>query len=350
MDNKENNIDELLDEYKQQKAKHEEEFEPLKPPVLSERQKQTAEKPKKEKKQKEKKKKREKKPINKSKIKKALKKILLVIVIICVSVGIVFGVIGIVNAAKTSYLKPYKAKYPDVDFPIGIQEKFCEYYGENPNTAGFIDIADLSYSEYILSDNNGINPVIDRANSRMELDFNTVVYLTSNLVDLEGKYSTKESYLSSDQRIKYSTLYDDYEFNIIGAFYTNKNPEDDMDYCFPYNLTQEMTDKSFDAYTDRLYHRFLYDTGYMITKDDKLITVCTKSDFMPNFRFIVVGVLNGEKMTAASNNDNVHYPQAWYDKNNKVNTYRFASKWYPEIYTKDGESTSCQSIEDFTKF
>ena len=70
---------------------------------------------------------------------------------------------------------------------------------------------------------------------------------------------------------------------------------------------------------------------------------------MPDFYFVVVGILDGEKVNFGTANDNVHYPQIWYDKNKKQNSYRFASKWYPEIYNND-EETSLQSANDFTKF
>lgn len=374
MENKDNNnlIDDLLKDYGEQKKTHESNFGKIEKepapldalPVIEKRVQQTeeekphrklklpkpkkpAEKPKKEKI------KKERKPVNKEKLKAAFKKVMLVILIIAIIIGLVFAGIGIVKYAKAAYLKPYKEKYPGVEFPVGIEERFCDYYGENPTTAGYIEIEDIGLKEYILSDNNGKNPVLDKANSRKGLDFNTVVYLNGKN-DLEKIYAAGKGYLAATQKISYSTLYEDYSFNIIGAYYTNSKPEDDSGYVFPYNLTKDMTEKSLNSFTDRLYHRFLYNAdayleNSIITNDSKLITICTKTDFMPDFYFVVVGILDGSRIETATDNQNIHYPQAWYDKNGTENIYRFASKWYPEIMVNT-EETSKQSAEDFTKF
>lgn len=378
MENKEKDIiDELLKDYGAQKKAHEDNFgeigkEPASlsnlPNVENKIQTDKAEeapkkqrlpkikkpekKPKPEKIKKEKIKK-ERKPVDKAKLKAVLKKILLVIIIIAVIIGLVFAGMGIVKYAKSAYLKPYKEKYPGVEFPVGIQERFCDYYGENPSAAGYISIEDAGTDSYILFENNGTNPVLDTANAGKKLDFNTVVYL-NEANNLEKAYSTASAYLSSTQKINFSTLYDDYSFNVIGAYYTNSKPEDDSGYVFPYNLTENMTDESLEQFTDRLYHRFLYnaDTYLMnsiITQESKLITVCTKTTYMPDFYFVVVGILDGNKIETASDNQKIHYPQAWYDKNGGENIYRFASKWYPEIILNK-EETSKQSAEDFTKF
>ncbi len=285
------------------------------------------------------------------KIKKS--KALSALFIIVVAAAVALCSVGIVNFAKTAYLRPYMHKYPSVSFPEGIEERFCDYYGQHPETVGYIEIPDASYSEYILSENNHLNPVLDKSNVRKGLDFNTVVYLTSPQADIESCYAASGNYLKSTQKVTYSTLYESYDFNIIGTFYTNSNPEDDLNYCFPYNVTKEMTAKSLEAYTDRLYHRFLYNTDYEISSDDKLITICAKTDFMPDMLFVAVGVLDGDTQTTANENNAVHYPQVWYDQNNKTNIYRFASKWYPQIKTTDengAESVSQQSSEEFTKF
>lgn len=297
--------------------------------------------------------KKERKPINKEKIKAVFKKIGIVFVIIAVIVGLVFAGIGIFRYAQSAYLKPYKEKYPDVEFPVGIEERFCDYFGENPTTVGYISIDDIGYENYILADNNGENPMLDDSNNIKNPDFNTVVYLNGKN-DLEKTYATAQAFQNSSKTIKFSTLFDDYNFSVIGAYYTNADPEDDNGYVFPYNLTKDMTADSFEQFTDRLYHRFLYNAqAYLengvITAESRLITVVTKTDFMPNYYFAVVGVLDGRPIDAAEPSKNVHYPQSWYTKNGTENIYRFASKWYPEIIIND-EQTSKQSAENFTKF
>lgn len=361
---KDNLIDELLKDYNEQKKAHEDNFGSINempaPPQMRSESDSPAEcgvhdenphprrvrRPRRTEK-------KERKPIDKAKMKAVFKKIGIVIVIIAVIIGLVFAGIGIFRYAQSAYLKPYKEKYPDVEFPVGIEERFCDYFGENPTAVGYISIGDIGYENYILSDNNGENPVLDGNNAANDLDFNTVVYLNGKN-DLEKTYATAQAFQASSKTIQFSTLFDDYTFSVIGAYYTNANPEDDNGYVFPYNLTKNMTQDSLEQFTDRLYHRFLYNAqtylaNGVITNENKLITVVSKTDFMPNFYFVVVGVLDGKQIEAAEPSKNIHYPQVWYTKNGTENIYRFASKWYPEIIIND-EQTSKQSAENFAKF
>ena len=348
------NIDDILKDFNKQKQEHIERFGELLPPEESNRQREmkaARETPKIEKSSDEKKSKKEK---NRHKIKrpakKTVKKVLICIISVLAAAGIAGGVFGIFRYSQTAYLKPYREKYPRIDFPVGIQERFCDDYAKNTSMAGYIEIPDCEYESYVLSKITTA-PYIDASNSLKELDFNTVIYFTENAPELERAYSSASAYSASTQSIKFSTLYEDYEFTVIGAFYTNSSPADDSDYCFPYNVTKDMTAKSLNGYTDRLKHRFLYNTEYAITAEDRLITLAVKSDFMPDFRFIVVGALNAAKQAEVKENKRVHYPQIWYDKSNQTNPYRFAEKWYPEIIIneKTGE-TKKQSASDFTKF
>jgi hypothetical protein len=113
-----------------------------------------------------------------------------------------------------------------------------------------------------------------------------------------------------------------------------------------------LTQKSFDYYVDSIEHRRLYDTGYEFSFDDSYLTLSVDSDFMENFKFVVLCVKvkpsKFEKSTTATVNDDVHYPQVWFDQNDKTNSYRFSSKWYPEIYTdiESGKTTKL-TADDF---
>lgn len=259
------------------------------------------------------------------------------------------GIYAAVDYQKTAYLRPYQEQYPNVLFPQGIREEYCEAYAQNPNITGRLSVPGCGFESYVAQGGAGALPLLDYANSAGGLDFNTVIYIDSDKCDLEKAYANADSYLKSDQKITYSTLYEDYEFYVIGAFYTNTLPFDDSDYVFPYNVTQRMTPLSFGDYADRLYHRFLYDSGYRLDYDgDKLLTLSVPSDFMPHFEFVVVCALGAGEQSQAQENNSVHYPQAWYDEHDMQNPYRFASKWYPVIYTDDTrEETSQQSEKDY---
>lgn len=347
------NIDDILKEYGKQKRQHIERFGDIEPPEKSERQK-AAEKaetgrPAENGISKKKEKRKYKRPEFKRPDKKSAKKIIIAAAAVIAAAGIIGGSIGISNYTKTSYLKPYEEKYPNTAFPQGIQERFCDYYAMNPSTVGYIEIPDCEYKDYVYSNGDSV-PVLDRSNKKDALDFNTVIYFKGSVPDLEKAYSSADAFSAAEQKIKFSTLYEDYEFNVIGAFYTNSNPYDDGGYCFPYNVTKEMTGKSLTDYTDRLTHRFLYNTEYIISSKDRLITLAAKSDFMPDFRFIVVGVLDADKQNEVTPNRKVHYPQAWYDANNQTNPYRFSGDWYPVIKFENSEETSEQTEKDFLRF
>lgn len=347
-------IDELLKDFGKQKEKHIESFGEIELPKEEEGKKKNGlkisfHKSKKAEENDEKKAKFSfKNLIPKDKAKR--KKLIIGAVCVVAAAGIIAGSVLIYDNATTGYLKPYEEKYPDVSFPVGIKAEYCDYYALHQNMTGYISIPDCDYNDYILPESvQTKTPTLDGKNSTDTLDFNTVVYINSDNCDLESAYKDMNTYLNSEQKIIYSTLYEDYEFNVIGAFYTNTIPSDDNGYCFPYNFTKQMTGASFNNYLDRLNSRCLYHTGYELSyNSDKLITIAADSDFMEDTKFVVVGVLNGEKQTQAEINDSVHYPQAWYDANGKTNPYRFADEWYPTVFIDENkEETSVQSQKDF---
>lgn len=269
--------------------------------------------------------------------------------VICAS-AIVLGAISAINYQMTAYLRPYTEKYPNVDFPNGIREKYCAQYAQVQSTTGSISIEACGYNQFVVQSKSNVSlPSLDFSNRTDGLDFNTVIHIPKGACNLESAFSNAKSYLASSQSITYSTLYEDYEFTVIGAFYTNKDPQDDGGYVFPYNVTQQMTPLSFNDYKDRLYHRFLYSTDYEINyKEDKLLTIATESDFMQNFEFVVVCALGAPAQDNAQPNSSVHYPQVWYDARGEINPYRFSSKWYPTVYTDESEEeTSIQSENDY---
>ena len=72
------------------------------------------------------------------------------------------------------------------------------------------------------------------------------------------------------------------------------------------------------------------------------------SSVYPDFKFVAVGVLNGKAQVNAKANDQIQYPQAWYDKNNQSNPYRFSIGWYPTVYSDSSEKeTAVLSARDY---
>lgn len=374
-------IGKILADFKEQKDnKEKREIEPLAPPVRRENSidfAKTEDEPSDEKSEKSKKLKKakkkeltpeekqeilEKKQEKKEKIKKRLTEIrkavinkktvtafVAVILVAAVGVGGFFGIRAYNEAAKVAYLKPYQEKYPDVDFPIGIMEKYCDMFGENPQSTGFLKIDDIDLSSPVYNEKSGSYPMSrDCAEGAEQGNF--VIYLKDN--SIENCYKDIESYNKSSGFITFSDLYQDYTFRVVGAFYTNTLPEDDNGYIFPYNVAEKMTSESSKEYVSRLNGSFLYSTGITLTRQDKLIVLSCDTDFHDNFKFVVVGVQtdNTDNKPVAEEKSSVHYPQVIHDEQGTDNPFRFAGEWYPEIIVKDkdgNESTVKQTIDDY---
>lgn len=276
------------------------------------------------------------------------KKVLAAVAALTVIIAAVFGIRYGVEQAKVAYLKPYQEKYPDVEFPAGILEKYCDAYGENPDTAGYIEIPDNNLKSTVSHDTQTY-PYAQPCTDGCE-QFNYVVYLNDD--SLENIYSSAEGYNSASGYMTYSNLFQDYTFKIVGAFYTNTKAQDDSGYIFPYNVTEKMTADSQNEYISRLQSRFIYSTGIDITRQDTILTVSCPTDYREDFRFVVIGVMREDtdsKLTAEDKSD-VHYPQIIYDETNTENSYRFSSQWYPEIIVTDSEGTQTtiqKTIEDY---
>ena len=125
-----------------------------------------------------------------------------------------------------------------MDFPAGIRESFCEQYAGQSSTVGKIAIAGREYSGWILSTKSIGNAALDKNSSAEEPDWITTVYLPQS-ANIEKAFSSSESYIKTDQGVVYSTLFNDYNYNIIGAFYVNANAKDDGGYVFPYNTAKK---------------------------------------------------------------------------------------------------------------
>lgn len=279
------------------------------------------------------------------------KKVLIALVCIIAAAAIIFGISFAVKQSKSAYLKPYEEKYPNVTFRVGMLEKYCDILGKNPDTVGYIEIEDIHLKGAVSSDNK--KPLSAQATEKGATRFNYVVYSDSK--ELEKHYSTAESYNESNGFIKYSDLFEEYNFKIVGAFYTNTKAEDDDGYIFPYDVTEKMTSDSVREFSSRLDNRFLYSTNINITGNDILLTVSCPTDYKKDFRFVIVGVLcenSSEKAVAkAKAADDIRYQQIIYDEQNLKNPYRFSKKWYPEIIiTDDAENETIlqKTVDDFS--
>lgn len=348
-------IEKLLSEYKVQKNRKEnhDQIEPLEPPKRREELIDFS-KPEEKSKKKEKPKKspeeiaalKQKRRQKADKILKNVfsKKVLLSILALALMTALGFGIKYGIDYSKTSYLKPYIEKYPDVEFPAGILEKYCDAYGENPSITGYIKINDIGIDKMLSAED--IEGVTQGASI-----YNYVVYLNDS--NLEECYKNADAYNSSGKEISYTDLLTDYTFQVVGAYYTNTDEKDDDGYIFPYNTTEKMTFESTNSFIERQSTRFLYKVSTLdLARQDTLLTISCPTEYKQGYRFVVVCKAVDEinhDATATEKND-PHITDSEYKEKGVDNPYRFASKWYPEIIITDSdgnETTIQKTIDDY---
>lgn len=257
-----------------------------------------------------------------------------------------------------------RAKYPDIDFPEGMNIKWAELYAKNTDLIGWLKIDNTnidtpvmhtpsdktngSIQDFYLKRNFYKNydkygtPYLDKNNTGAKLDKNNTIY-GHNMMDglsfaqLE-KYYTIEGFRQSPV-IKFSTLYEDYYFKVYAAFITNGYSSGDNGYLFNYNMTHFPSKANFEKFIEAIDERKLYDTGVDITKEDTLITLSTCSYEIKQTdmgRLAVIGrlVREGESTyvdtSKATENTNIRYPQVWYNEHGMKNPYYDAYQWIPE--------------------
>ena len=263
--------------------------------------------------------------------------------IIALALAIGCGVNYGIEQSKTSYLDPYREQYPDVTFPEGILEQYCDTLGQNPELKGILKIDSMGIDMQI--DGTALYPITEGATYH-----NYVIKLDNN--DFEKLYSTAQAYNNADKEIFFTDLTKNYTFEVVGAFYTNTKPEDDDGYVFPYNVTEEMTFDSTNQFIDRLNSRFLYTVKALdIARQDTLLTIECPTDYKDGYRFVVVckEVEEIDNNATAIEKEQVHKTASEYE-NEADNPYRFAADWYPEIIVTDKngiETTIQKTIDDY---
>jgi SrtB family sortase len=245
------------------------------------------------------------------------------------------------------------AKYPDVDFPNGINPDFAGLYAINSDFAGWLKISGLDIetaivqsennNEYLKKDFYGSAskygcPFMDYRNGLLVLSRNTIIY-GHNMVTDDLIFGRLEEYkkikgFKSAPVIEFDTMYRNYKWKIYAVFITNAEKEDDDGYVFNYIFTNVNSDEDFAEYIEQLDQRKLYKTGVDIKPSDKILTLSTCSYEFRNARLVVVArmVRPGEEAyvntSQAEINPSPRYPQVWYDEyNGGQNPYGSYDKW-----------------------
>lgn len=264
------------------------------------------------------------------------------------------------NTVSASLTSPfdYQRLY-GIDFPQGIQDKYKLLYAQNQDFAGWLTIPNTSIDMPVYQDSNNSYYLkhdnydtytkygtlfMDMYNDPLNLTRNTTIYGhnfdNKLLFDELHNYQDPEFFKQSPV-IEFNTLYKDYKWKVIAAFHTNGESEGDNNYLF-YYIASSFGNNSFMKYYDEIQQRSYIHTGVDVQPTDKVLTLSTCTYFfdrngaLENARFVVVArlVRDGESEEVDVNkvtvNDNVRYPQLYFDVFGGTNPWRNASKWVPE--------------------
>lgn len=245
------------------------------------------------------------------------------------------------------------AEYPDVDFPDGMLIEYAKLYATNQDMVGYLSIEGLDYStpivqgdddsEYIAKNFYGEStkyacPFMTYLNDPVDFDTNTIIFghnMSNGSIFAElNEYKTIDGYLEAPV-ISFDTLTGEYEWKIIAVFITNAYESDDNGYVFKYYFTNLSSETNFYTYLSELESRSLYDTGVDVLPTDKILTLSTCSYEFDDARLVIVArmVRLGESTAVdtslATVNNNVRYPQAYYDAKGLTNPYIGAYQWEP---------------------
>ncbi len=253
-----------------------------------------------------------------------------------------------------------RAKYPDIEFPAGMNVAYADLYARNQDTVGYISIDGLNIEAPIVrgEDNNFYlkhnflkvdtkygQPYMDYRNNPKELDDNTIIYghhmkdglMFAKLSEYyEGtKDQSALEFYKDHPLIEYNTLFGNYKWKICAVFVTNNKPSDDNGYMFNIIVPNFHTRESLKSYIEAVKERSIIDTGVEWNENDKFLSLITCAYDFDDERLVVIArmVREGEDenvdVSLAVENATPRYPQKWYDVHKQTNPFRDAFRWEP---------------------
>ncbi len=168
-------------------------------------------------------------------------------------------------------------------------------------------------------------------------DMNTTIY-GHNMRD-GSMFGSVKNYKNAEVFKKNPFIYvytenENYVYKIYSVFLTSAVKSDDNGYVFGYTFKNLSSDENFMSYMEEVKMRSFYNTGVDYQAGDQLLTLSTcDRTVMKNGRLVVVARLIRENeqetidLDSVMVNLNPKYPEAWYQKKNKVNPYQNAVKW-----------------------
>ncbi len=243
-------------------------------------------------------------------------------------------------------------KYPGVEFPEGMLDKYAELYAKNPDFVGWINIDGVDISlpvvqgednkEYLKRGFDGKyskygSVFMNCANDVDRLNYNTSLFghhmLDSKMFGNLIQYKDAETYKKAPV-IEFNTIYGDYKWKIFAVFITNGTAEGDDGYIFNYLFTDLSTPEKVEKFLGEIDQRAIYKPEVDIAVSDKILTLSTCSYEFDEARLVIMArmVRPGESEQVSGKviaNENPRYPAAYYEEKGIENPYASAYKWQP---------------------
>lgn len=264
------------------------------------------------------------------------------------------------NTISASVSSPFEyQRIYETDFPEGIQDKYKLLYAQNTDFVGWLTVPNTSIdmpvyktsnnSYYLKHDNYDTYTkygtlFMDMYSDPLNLTRNTTIYghnFDNQLIFDELHNYQDAEFFKKSPVIEFNTLYKDYKWKVIAAFHTNGSSTGDNNYLF-YYIAANFGNNSFMKFYDEIQQRSYIHTGVDVQPTDKILTLSTCTYFfdrngaLENARFVVIArlVRDGESeevdTSLVTENDNVRYPQLYYDVFGGTNPWKNSTKWVPE--------------------
>jgi len=249
-----------------------------------------------------------------NKIKKISRYIIIVILTIIIISGLTY--ILIIQYKENKEKKDYNdlAKYMQEEIHKTNNEitktdrmiKLEELHNDNNDVVAWIEIPDTNVNYPVLQTDD--NSYYLTHNYKKEYSERGSIYLNKD-VDLQApshnfliyghrnkngamfedvfKYSKKNFY-ESHKKIKFTTLTEDSEYEILSAFYSRVYYKSETNAFRYYRFINAQTEEEYNDYVSNAKKASIYDTGVDAKYGDKLLTLSTCEYSQDDGRFVVV--------------------------------------------------------------
>ena len=234
-----------------------------------------------------------------------------------------------------------KSKYPEVNFPEGMNIKFAETYSINPDIIGWLTIPNTNIRQNVMYSSSADKYLYHNiygnysrygeifVDSRCTLNAsahskNLLIYghnthdgLAFNQLE---RYMTVEGFCNAPVII-FETLYEKNVYKIFAVMLTNSTADADNGYIFDYLYPDFTNNDNFIFLMNQIKARSMIHTGVDIRPEDEVITLytCYQSIFKGG-RLVVCARKLREDESRGIDPDNVYFdynaifPQAYHDK------------------------------------